>query len=102
MLDRQRRLSSGCSTIMRLKALLLVMALVSLAAGKPQVSLEESCRAARAIVVVETTAQAGVYHVHQVLYAGEAEGLKADADVAVDLKGMVYDKGAKYILFMEP
>lgn len=87
---------------MRVKLLLVCVALASAAAAKPQVSIEESCRTARAIVVAESTDRAGVVRLHHVLYDGGGYKLKADSDATVDLKGMVYDKGKKYVLFMEP
>jgi len=69
--------------------------------GKPTVPLEESCRKAAAVVVVESAANVGTYRVREVMYDGTGAGLQKDAVIAVDLGGMVYEKGRAYILFLE-
>ena len=86
-------------------ALVLVFVLVSGmaegATGKPTVSLEESCRKAAAVLIVEPAPDPGNFRVQEVLYDGTGAGIKKDAVVAVDLGGMVYEKGRTYILFLE-
>lgn len=83
-------------------ALILMVAVVCSVANKPMVPLEESCRKAKAVLVVEPAAEAGTYKVLDVLHDGTGAGLKKNAVIAVDLKGMVYEKGKAYILLLEP
>jgi uncharacterized protein YrzB (UPF0473 family) len=80
---------------------LLLVSLALTVADKPTISLEDSCRAARAIAVVEPSANLGEYRLIEVLFASPGHDLKKDAVIAVDLKGMVYDKGQAYILFLD-
>lgn len=79
-------------------ALLLLAAMLF---TKPTVSLEQSCDEARAVAVVQRSAKDGSYRVLEVVYDGTGAALKADAEVAIDLKGMTYDSGVKYILFFD-
>jgi hypothetical protein len=81
--------------------MLALLVLLTCGAGKPTVSLEESCRKAQLIVVVEPAAEAAILRVLDVLYDGTGQGPKEDAEIAVDLKGLRYDRGGKYILFLE-
>lgn len=83
-------------------AFVLLAALVCVGAEKPKVPLEESCRKAVAILVVKAAADPGKYKVLEILHDGTGDGIKKDAVIAVDLKGMVYGEGKAYILFLKP
>ena len=83
-------------------ALMLLAVMACGGTGKPTVPLEESCRRAAAVLVVEPAADPGTYRVREVLHDGTAAGLRKDAILAIDLGGMVYEKGRAYILFLEP
>lgn len=69
--------------------------------GKPTVSLEESCQRADAILSVELADKTRTLKVIDDLWGGKDVGVQQDAIIAVDLKSMVYEKGNKYILFLE-
>lgn len=81
--------------------MLSLLAMIAVfAADKPTVSLEESCRQAAAVVVVETTND-GKYRIIEILHDHSGRQLNKAAVIDVDLRGMVYDKGRAYILFLK-
>jgi hypothetical protein len=71
-------------------------------ADKPTVSLEDSCRRAAAVLVVEPTTDARTYKVLDVLHDSTGDRIKKDQAISVDLKGMVYEKGRAYVFFIKP
>lgn len=71
-------------------------------AGKPTVSLEESCRKSSTVLIVDPAAVAGTLRVLSVLHDDTGANFGKDTIIAADLHGMVYEKGHLYIVFLKP
>lgn len=70
-------------------------------AGKPTVSLEESCKNANTVLIVDAAAVPGTLRVLAVLYDGNGGNFGKDTIITADLRGMVYDQGRAYIVFLK-